>query len=63
MYRADYIGKRRDKSKTSCDCASFRRIHAGAVWFGRTADEIKYIQYLQLYIEPVFWFDDPYGDL
>lgn len=63
MYRADSIDKRKGKNETSCDHTSFRRIHAGTDRFGRKADEVKYFQYLQLYIKPVFWFDDSYGDL
>lgn len=63
MYRADCIGKRWDKNKTSCDCASFRRFYAGTDGLNGPADEIKYTQYVQLYTEPVFWFDDPYCHL
>lgn len=63
MHRIDCIDKRRDQNKTSCDYTALRRIDAGVHGLNRQADEIKYTQYLQLYIEPVFWFDDPYGDL
>jgi len=63
MHRIGCTDKRRDQNKTSCDCTALRRIDAGTHGFNRPADEIKCPQYLQLYIEPVFWFDDPYGDL
>jgi len=63
VYRTDSIGKRRDKNKTSCDYTSLRRVHAGADGLSGPDDEIKYTQYLQLYIEPVFWLNDPYCDL
>lgn len=63
MYRADCIDKGRDQDKTSCDYTAHRRIDAGADGLNGPADEIKYTQYLQLYIKSVFWFDYSYRDL
>lgn len=63
MCRIDCTDKRRDQNKTSCDYIALRRIDAGADGLNGPAYEIKYTQYLQLYIESVFWFDDSYGDL
>lgn len=54
MCRIDCTDKRRDQNKTSCDYIALRRIDAGADGLNGPAYEIKYTQYLQLYIESVF---------
>ena len=46
--------KGRDQDKTSCDYTAHRRIDAGADGLNGPADEIKYTQYLQLYIKVSF---------